>query len=105
MERKLREYFDAGTQLVWFVDLRSRTVTVYTSPDQITVLDESQTLDGGNFSPGCRFLFGNSSTAPVVAAAEGNEGLKFRATPARGAISKILPESVVRLSHLVHLHP
>jgi Uma2 family endonuclease len=52
MERKLREYFDAGTQLVWVFDPRARTVTVYTAPDQFTVLDESQTLDGGAVLPG-----------------------------------------------------
>jgi Uma2 family endonuclease len=52
MERKLREYFDAGTQLVWYFDHRARTVTVYTAPDQFRVLDESQTLDGGDVLPG-----------------------------------------------------
>lgn len=52
MERKLREYFEAGTQLVWHVDPKSRTVAVYTSPDQLIVLDESQTLDGGTVLPG-----------------------------------------------------
>ncbi len=52
MERKLHEYFDAGTQLVWYFDHRKRTVKVYTSPDQFTLLDESQTLDGGDVLPG-----------------------------------------------------
>jgi Uma2 family endonuclease len=52
MERKLVEYFEAGTQLVWYFDLRARTVTVYTAPDRFTVLDESQTLDGGDVLPG-----------------------------------------------------
>jgi Uma2 family endonuclease len=52
MERKLNEYFAAGTQLVWYFDLRTRTVTVYTAPDQATVLDESETLDGGKVLPG-----------------------------------------------------
>ena len=52
MERKLREYFAAGTQLVWYFDLKKRTVTVYTAPDQSTVLGESETLDGGNVLPG-----------------------------------------------------
>ncbi len=52
MERKLQEYFAAGTQLVWYFDLKKRTVTVYTAPDQATVLDESQTLDGGDVLPG-----------------------------------------------------
>jgi Uma2 family endonuclease len=52
MERKIREYFDAGTQLVWLFDHRERTVTVYTAPDQLHVLDQSQSLDGGNVLPG-----------------------------------------------------
>jgi Uma2 family endonuclease len=52
MERKLQEYFGAGTRLVWYFDLRTRTVTVYTSPDRATVLDESQTLEGGEVLPG-----------------------------------------------------
>jgi Uma2 family endonuclease len=52
MDRKLREYFAAGVILVWFVDPRSRTVTVYTAVDQCVVLDETQTLDGGSVLPG-----------------------------------------------------
>jgi Uma2 family endonuclease len=52
MQRKLREYFEAGTQLVWYFDLRARTVAVYTAPDRFTVLDDSQTLDGGDVLPG-----------------------------------------------------
>ena len=52
MERKLREYFEAGTQLVWYVDPRSRTVTVHSAPDHHVILDESQTLGGGNVLPG-----------------------------------------------------
>jgi Uma2 family endonuclease len=52
MERKLREYFDAGASLVWYIDGRARTVTVYTAPDQLTVLDQSATLDGGDLLPG-----------------------------------------------------
>ena len=56
MKRKLREYFAAGTRLVWFIDPRSRTITVYTAPDQSTVLDESATLDGGELLPGFTLL-------------------------------------------------
>jgi Uma2 family endonuclease len=52
MKRKLREYFDAGARLVWYIDARTRTVTVYTTPEQFTVLDESATLDGGDLLPG-----------------------------------------------------
>jgi Uma2 family endonuclease len=51
-ERKLQDYFDAGVLLVWFVDPRKRTVKVYTSPDQFTLLRQNQTLDGGAVLPG-----------------------------------------------------
>jgi Uma2 family endonuclease len=52
MTRKLREYFAAGVRLVWFVDPQTRTVTVYTGPEESRVLDEAQTLDGGQVLPG-----------------------------------------------------
>ncbi|MHB1561857.1 MAG: Uma2 family endonuclease [Isosphaeraceae bacterium] len=52
MQRKLEEYFSAGTQLFWYFDPRVRTVTVYTAPDQFVVLDQSGTLDGGDVLPG-----------------------------------------------------
>jgi Uma2 family endonuclease len=52
MERKLREYFEAGTRLVWFLYPKNRTARVYTSPGQFTRLTEDQTLDGGNVLPG-----------------------------------------------------
>jgi Uma2 family endonuclease len=52
MEQKLRDYFGNGTQLVWFVDPRQRTVTVYTASNQSDVLREDQTLDGGAVLPG-----------------------------------------------------
>jgi Uma2 family endonuclease len=52
MERKLREYFSAGTRLVWYFDLKTRTVTVHTSPEEHSVLNDSQTLDGGDVLPG-----------------------------------------------------
>jgi Uma2 family endonuclease len=52
MERKLRDYFFAGTRLVWYIDPQRRTVRVYTSPDQYVELSERQTLDGGAVLPG-----------------------------------------------------
>jgi len=52
MARKLREYFAAGVRLVWFVDPRTRTVTVYTGPDQSKVLSEAETLNGEPVLPG-----------------------------------------------------
>jgi Uma2 family endonuclease len=52
MERKLKEYFLSEVRLVWFVDPRARTARVYTSPDDVTELGASDTLDGGDVLPG-----------------------------------------------------
>jgi len=54
MNRKLEEYFRAGVELVWYIDPRSRTVEVYTSPEDCNVLKENQTLTGGKVLPGFR---------------------------------------------------
>jgi Uma2 family endonuclease len=52
MARKRREYFRAGTRLVWEIDPRARTVAVYTSADNPIVLRESEAVDGGHVLPG-----------------------------------------------------
>jgi Uma2 family endonuclease len=52
MARKRREYFAAGVLLVWEVDPDTRTVNVYTGPNQFTTLGETDTLDGGTVLPG-----------------------------------------------------
>ena len=47
MDQKLREYFQSGTRLAWFIDPRKRTVTVYHSAEAPTcVLTEADTLAG-----------------------------------------------------------
>jgi Uma2 family endonuclease len=58
MARKRREYFTAGVRIVWLIDPEGRTVEVFVSEDQSTVLDEGQTLDGGNVLPGFTLLLG-----------------------------------------------
>jgi Uma2 family endonuclease len=52
MARKVREYFDAGTRLVWIVDHRKRVVRVYTSPRDAETLTDADTLDGAPVLPG-----------------------------------------------------
>jgi Uma2 family endonuclease len=52
MSRKLREYFRVGVRLVWFVDPRTKSVTVYTSPKRFKVIDATGRLDGGKVLPG-----------------------------------------------------
>jgi Uma2 family endonuclease len=52
MQRKLYDYFAAGVRLVWYVDLRTRTATVYTSPERSTVFGENDVVTGGDVLPG-----------------------------------------------------
>lgn len=54
MDRKLREYFEAGVRLVWYVDPKKRTARVYTAPNRSTLLREDDHLDGGDVLPGFR---------------------------------------------------
>jgi Uma2 family endonuclease len=52
MQRKRKEFFGGGTQLIWIVDPEERTVNVYTSVDDFTTLTETETLNGGALLPG-----------------------------------------------------
>jgi Uma2 family endonuclease len=52
MERKLGEYFGVGVKLVWIVDPRTKSVTVYSSPTKLKVLSVTASLDGGKVLPG-----------------------------------------------------
>jgi Uma2 family endonuclease len=52
MARKLREYFNVGARLVWFVDPPTKSVSVYTSPTKFKVLTAADSLDGGKVLPG-----------------------------------------------------
>ncbi|TWT88028.1 Uma2 family endonuclease [Neorhodopirellula pilleata] len=51
MTRKRIEYFHSGVKLVWIVDCRDRSVAVYTAPDEVVVLNEGDTIDGGEVLP------------------------------------------------------
>ncbi|MGL4554337.1 MAG: Uma2 family endonuclease [Gemmataceae bacterium] len=52
MARKRREYFLAGTELVWQIDLVRREVEVFTRPESGTALRDGDTLGGGDVLPG-----------------------------------------------------
>ncbi len=52
MRIKTGEYFSAGVRLVWLVDPKSRTVTVYTAADDCVTLHEQDVLSGGSVLPG-----------------------------------------------------
>jgi len=52
MSRKLDDFFEAGVELVWYVDPPRRTIKVYTSPSKFTIVKGAQVLTGGNVLPG-----------------------------------------------------
>jgi Uma2 family endonuclease len=52
MARKRQEYCSAGMQIVWQGEPRTRTVKVFTAPDQSTVLHMTHMLGGGTVLPG-----------------------------------------------------
>lgn len=60
---KVLDYLDAGVQLVWVVEPRSRSVTTYRSREEIRLLTEDDGIDGGAVLPGFRLkvskLFGD----------------------------------------------
>jgi len=51
---KVREYCDAGVEVVWLIYPNLETIHVYTSWSQIEVVTREQTLDGGAVVPGFR---------------------------------------------------
>lgn len=52
MKIKRREYFASGTELVWEVDPKKRTVTVYTSPTRHKTFTQDEELRGDPVLPG-----------------------------------------------------
>ena len=52
MRLKRADYFSTGVEIVWEVDAKARTVTVWTSETESTKLKGKATLDGGDVLPG-----------------------------------------------------
>jgi Uma2 family endonuclease len=51
MERKRRDYFLAGVEVVWEVDPEKRTVKVYTAPDTFKLFRHNQVVSGAPVLP------------------------------------------------------
>lgn len=62
VEEKALQWLNAGARMVVVVDPRKRTVTVYRSLTDITILTEEETLDGGDVVPGWRMPVGDLFT-------------------------------------------
>ncbi len=58
IEQKVGEWLDGGSRLVWVVNPRMRTVTVYNSRTDIHVLTEKDSLDAGSVIPGFVYSIG-----------------------------------------------
>lgn len=54
VRRRVRDYLEAGTRLVWLVWPRQRSVTVYAADGAVRELGEGDELDGGAVLPGFR---------------------------------------------------
>jgi Uma2 family endonuclease len=54
VRRKIERYREAGVRLIWLVQPRLRTVTVYAAGEEPRTLGEDDELDGGNVLPGFR---------------------------------------------------
>lgn len=52
MNEKVIMYFAAGARAVWVFNPKKKTVAVYTSPTDFHVLNENDTLEGGDVLPG-----------------------------------------------------
>lgn len=54
MKRKLKDYFAAGVELVWYIYPIERVIRVYTSEEDCQTLTDADELDGGEVLPGFR---------------------------------------------------
>jgi Uma2 family endonuclease len=52
MQRKLREYFEAGVQQVWFIDGQAKTFEIFTSPHNSQIFTGKQKIKTGKLFPG-----------------------------------------------------
>ncbi len=58
MNEKLRDYFDAGSKLVWYVYPKLRQVEVFTGPAAKRIVKHGQVLGGGDVLPGLEIDLG-----------------------------------------------
>lgn len=52
MTEKRRDYFAAGTKLVWMIDTKKQTVSVYRTVEECRVIEADGSLDGEDVLPG-----------------------------------------------------
>ncbi|HKR00805.1 MAG TPA: Uma2 family endonuclease [Pyrinomonadaceae bacterium] len=55
VDEKIEEYLEAGVRLVWIVNPKKRTVTIYQPGEQPQTLTEEETLDRRDVVPGFQY--------------------------------------------------
>jgi Uma2 family endonuclease len=56
VEEKIEEYLEAGVKLVWIVNPKKRTITIYQPNIEPQILTEADTLDGRDVVPGFQYV-------------------------------------------------
>ncbi len=56
VDEKVREFLDAGTRLVWVINPRRQTVTIFRADNTITALRDNDSLSGEDVLPGFSIL-------------------------------------------------
>ncbi len=59
MSRKRREYFQAGVELIWMVDPRNRTITVYHNSQDFRIVRDGDDIDAAPVLTNWRFNTGD----------------------------------------------
>jgi hypothetical protein len=57
VEEKVFDWLEAGTKIVLAINPRRRSVTLYRSKSDITILTGTDVLDGGDVAPGFQLAF------------------------------------------------
>jgi Uma2 family endonuclease len=52
VDQKVTEWLEAGASMVWIINPKPKTITIYRSLTDIITLTEKDTLDGGEVVPG-----------------------------------------------------
>lgn len=55
VQEKIQTWLHHGTKLVWIVEPKTETLTIYRADDSVTLLQSSDTLDGEDVLPGFRY--------------------------------------------------
>ncbi len=64
---KIEEYFAAGVRQVWLISPTYRTLTVYHSPTQVTILSDNDELTSNDIVPGFRLKIAELFQTPARA--------------------------------------